>query len=125
MGTPEHYRLGRWELGRYVEKMKGHDNRWEGRVTLHFRFNFFRPVRKLLSKHRVGAQISKRYDQPQTPYQRVVAAGMLSPAQRQALDTHFAALDPIALAADIQRTRDTLWKLAARRPAAQVEASRG
>ena len=85
----------------------------------------FRPVRKLLSQDRVWAQIIKCYDQPQTPYQRVVAAGVLSPAQRQALDAHIAALDPIALAADIQRTLGTLWKLADHRPAAPAEASRG
>jgi integrase-like protein len=92
---------------------------------LRLQLNFFRPVRKLLRKQRVGAKIRKRYDSPLTPYQRVLAAGVLSPAQRQALAAQIAALDPIALAADIQRTLDTLWKLAHRPSPIRAEASRG
>jgi hypothetical protein len=87
--------------------------------------NFFRPVRKLVSKHRVGAKTVKRYDAPQTPYQRVVAAGVLAPAQHQALAAQIAAIDPVALAQDIQRTLDTLWKLADRRLPIRTEAARG
>jgi transposase InsO family protein len=87
--------------------------------------NFFRPVRKLVSKRRVGAKITKRYDAPLTPYQRVLAAGVLSPAQQAALAAELAALDPITLARDIQRTLDTLWKLADRQPAVPVEVARG
>ena len=84
---------------------------------LRLQLNFFRPVRKLLSKERVGSKIRKRYDVPRTPYQRVVAAGVLSPSQRRTLDAQFHALDPIALARDIQRALDVLWKLAdTRRP---------
>jgi transposase InsO family protein len=79
---------------------------------LRLQLNFFRPVRKLLSKARVGSTVVKRYDAPRTPYQRVLAAGVLRPPQRRALDEQFRALDPIALARDIQRTLDVLWKLA-------------
>jgi len=74
--------------------------------------NFFRPVRKLVSKERLGSKVRKRYDTARTPYDRVIAAGVLAPAARQALDAQRAALDPIALARDIQITLDTLWKLA-------------
>jgi hypothetical protein len=42
---------------------------------LRLQLNFFRPVRKLLSKARVGSKIVKRYDAPATPYQRAVAPG--------------------------------------------------
>ena len=42
--------------------------------------NFFRSVRKLVSKHRVGSKVVKRYDTAQTPYQRVLAAGVLPAA---------------------------------------------
>src|SRR4029077_14830229 len=81
-----------------------------GLLRLHH--NFFRPVRKLRSKRRVGSRVLKRYDVAQTPYQRVLAAGELPAEPRQALAAQFAALDPIALARDIQRTLDGLWKLA-------------
>jgi hypothetical protein len=40
--------------------------------------NFFRPVSKLVGKQRLGAKVIKRYDEPQTPYQRLLAAGVLS-----------------------------------------------
>jgi transposase InsO family protein len=79
---------------------------------LRLQHNFFRPMRKLLSKRRIGSTIRKRYDAAQTPYQRVLAAGGLAPEQRQALAAQFHGLDPIALARDIQRTLDVLWPLA-------------
>jgi len=79
---------------------------------LRLQHNFFRPVRKLRSKRRVGSKVLKRYDTAYTPYQRVLAAGTLTAEQRQILAAQFHALDPIALARDIQRTPDVLWKLA-------------
>ena len=91
---------------------------------LRLQHNFFRPVRKLLSKRRVGSRVHKRYDVPRTPYQRVLTAGILTPTQRDALHTQFAALDPIALARQIAHTLDVLWKLAEPRRVPQ-EAARG
>ena len=41
--------------------------------------NFFQPVEKLLTKHRVGARVHRRFDRAQTPYQRLCAAGVLPP----------------------------------------------
>ena len=93
-----------------------------GLLRLHH--NFFRPVRKLLRKRRVGSKVLKRYDAAQTPYQRVLAAAGLTPEQRQALTQQFHALDPIALARDIQQTLAVLWKLADPRHTPQ-EAARG
>jgi len=81
-------------------------------TVLRLQHNFFRPVRKLRSKHRVGSKVLKRYDTARTPYQRVVAAGVLTPEQHLALDQQIRTLDPIALALEIHRTLDTLWKLA-------------
>jgi hypothetical protein len=81
-------------------------------ALLRLQLNFFRPVRKLLSKQRVGSKVVKRYDTPQTPYQRVLAAGVLAPPQQRVLARQLHALDPIALAQAIERTLDTLWKLA-------------
>jgi len=91
---------------------------------LRLQHNFFRPVRKLLSKRRVGSKVLKRYDDAHTPYQRVLAAGGLTAEQRQTLVAQFHTLDPITLAQDIQRTLDGLWKLADTRPPRR-EAARG
>lgn len=90
-------------------------------ALLRLQLNFFRPVRKLFSKHRVGSKVVKRYDAPQTPYQRALAAGVLAPTQRRTLAQQLQTLDPITLARDIERTLDTLWKLAdTRRTDAEV-----
>jgi hypothetical protein len=119
--------------GLLVRRLVGHD-RFSSRAAftvlhrlyslLRLQHNFFRPMRKLLSKQRVGAKVIKRYDAPQTPAQRVLAAGVLSPAQRAALEQQGQSLDPLALARDIQFTLDTLWKLADTR-APRQETARG
>ena len=92
---------------------------------LRLQHNFFRPVRKLVSKRRVGSKVVKRYDAAQTPYQRLLAAGVLTPEQRAALAQQFQALDPIALSDDIQQTLDVLWKLADTRRRDRSEATHG
>lgn len=91
---------------------------------LRLQLNFFRPVRKLVSKHRVGSKVTKRYDAARTPYQRLVAAGVLAPAQHQVLEAQLHGLDPITLAQDIERTLDMLWKLADTR-SLHAEVARG
>jgi hypothetical protein len=59
--------------------------------------NFFQPIRKLLSKERVGAKVSKRYDQAATPYQRLVRSGALARAEGARLEQYHLALNPIQL----------------------------
>ena len=80
-------------------------------VRLHV--NFFRPVRKLVAKERQGAKLIKRYDQPMTPYQRLLASGILDDAARQNLERQFLSLNP----AELQRRTDLalrhLWSTAA------------
>jgi transposase InsO family protein len=107
--------------GLVVRRLVGYD-RYSSRAAftvfqrlyrlLRLQLNFFRPVRKLLSKRRLGARVVKRYDPAQTPYQRLLAAGALSPAQREALAAQLHTLDPIALAQEIEQTLDLVWKLA-------------
>lgn len=76
------------------------------RVQLHL--NFFRPLRKVLSKHRHGARFTKRYDRPRTPYQRLLASNVLSATGRLALETQFLALNPATLSAEVTRALDSL-----------------
>ena len=45
--------------------------------------NFFCPSMKLLSKERRGAKYYKRYDQAQTPYQRLLKSGVLNQKEQQ------------------------------------------
>ena len=78
---------------------------------LRLQLNFFRPVRKLVSKRRVGAKVIKQYDRAQTPFQRLVASGALTAAQREALEREGSAINPATLARQIAQTLDALWKL--------------
>ena len=81
---------------------------------LRLQLNFLRPFRKLLSGRRAGR---KRYDAARTPYQRLLAAAVLSEPQRQALAAQFLAVNPATLARDIGDTLAQLWQLgASRRP---------
>jgi len=78
---------------------------------LRLQLNFFRPVRKVLRKQRHGGKVRKDYDRAQTPYQRLLAAAVLTPAQLAALEREYLAVNPRALAQQISQTLATLWKL--------------
>lgn len=70
--------------------------------------NFFQPVLKLVEKTRDGPRVRKRYDQAQTPYQRLLASGALSPEQADALRAHYAALHPVRLKLALEETQQHL-----------------
>ncbi len=77
-------------------------------------WNSFQPLRKIVSRVRHGPRVTKRYDRAQTPYQRLLAAGILTEAQRHALATQYEQLNPVALRADLQERLQRLWRLADR-----------
>ena len=68
--------------------------------------NFFRPIRKIVSKERVGPRVIKRYGEPQTAYQRLLVADTLDDNQRSALKEKMRAINP----ADLQRRIDKLLR---------------
>ncbi len=90
--------------------------------------NFFQPVAKLVSKERVGAKVKKHYDDPQTPYQRLLASGVLDGAKRESLAKFYASLNPVRLRAQIDDALEALWRLADRgqapKPADESEPER-
>ena len=59
--------------------------------------NFFKPTMKLVSKVRIGSRYRKRYDKPQTPFQRLLDSGILSPEQIRKLQDLKASLNPLVL----------------------------
>ena len=78
--------------------------------------NFFRPVRKLVGKDRCGARVRKRYDTPQTPYQRLVRSGQLEEATRSRLEEELRAINPADLQRRIEHALRRLWSITAKRP---------
>jgi hypothetical protein len=83
--------------------------------------NFFQPIRKLIGKERVGGKVIKRYDRAQTPYQRLLASGVLEEPQRQALERLYRSVNPVRLRAEIDAALEVLWKLAHRGAVAGTE----
>jgi hypothetical protein len=78
--------------------------------------NFFQPVEKLVRKTRQGARAHRVYDRAQTPYQRLCAAGVLTPAAHQELEALYQSLNPLQLRRDLEAELDRLWTLAAPDP---------
>lgn len=72
--------------------------------------NFFQPSMKLLAKTRTGAKVSRKYDAAQTPYQRLLTSGTLSPEVRHRLESFYQALDPVRLLRQRELLQDALWR---------------
>jgi hypothetical protein len=66
-------------------------------ATMSCLHNLFLPQMKLLQKTRIGAKVSKRYDEARTPYQRLMAAEHLCAKEREALVGRYRTLNPAAL----------------------------
>ncbi len=73
--------------------------------------NVFQPVRKLVDKQRVGAKVKKSYDQAQTPYQRLLASGMLTEDQKAKLERAYLRLNPAKLKQQIDEALRDLWEM--------------
>ena len=83
-------------------------------VRLHI--NFFQPVEKLVSKTRQGARTHRVYDCARTPYQRLCAAGVLTPGKHDELERLYQTLNPLQLRRDLDAALARLWALAAPDP---------
>jgi hypothetical protein len=104
-----------------VRQIVGYD-RYEGQpacdalnalyTTRHLYHNFFQPVMVLVSKERDGAKVSKRYDAPKTPYQRMLDAPDVAEAAKARLRQLYATLNPAALLRQIRTQQAAVWKLA-------------
>lgn len=66
-------------------------------------FNIFIPSSKLVYKYRQGSQIKKKYDAPQTPFQRLMASPHISKTQKRQLKAYFKTLNPIKLQKEMIR----------------------
>lgn len=73
-------------------------------------YNFFQPVLHQVSKEVVDGKLKRKWDTPQTPYQRLLASGVLAPAQEARLAAISAATNPRQLREDIYRALGRLWE---------------
>jgi hypothetical protein len=59
--------------------------------------NLFTPTMKLIAKKRVGSKVSKTYDSPQTPCDRMLASEHVSEETKRQLRAKRAGIDPVSL----------------------------
>ena len=64
--------------------------------------NFFTPAMKLVEKKRSGSKVSKSYDSPQTPCDRLLACEHVNEETKQSLRAKRAQLDPLTLSGLIE-----------------------
>jgi hypothetical protein len=67
--------------------------------------NHFLPTQKLSGKRREGTRTIREYGKPQTPYERVLNAGEVSVQKKTELQALHAALNPMALARQIEKEK--------------------
>ena len=65
--------------------------------------NHFCPNMKLLEKHRINSKYYKKYDPPQTPYQRVLASEQITDEAKEQLKTVHQSLNPFILKKIIEK----------------------
>jgi len=74
--------------------------------------NYFQPSMKLLEKVRQGSKVKKRYDDPKTPYERVLECEGVSEKTKEKLREEYEMLNPAALRRRLLRLQDKLIELA-------------
>ena len=73
-------------------------------------YNLFQPVLHLVGKEVVDGKLHRKWDRAQTPYQRLLASGILSPEQEARLATLYARTNPRQLRKAIYQAVERLWE---------------
>jgi hypothetical protein len=72
-------------------------------------YNLFQPVMHLIEKTAVGDKVCRKWDQVQTPFERLKATGKLSAEQEQCLQTLYEQTNPQQLREEIYQGLAQLW----------------
>jgi hypothetical protein len=64
-------------------------------------YNLFQPVMHMVGKEVVAGKLHRKHDRAKTPYQRLVASGILFPTQKARLDALYASTNPRQLRTEI------------------------
>ena len=84
-------------------------------------YNLFQPVLHLVGKDLVNGKLQRRWDRAQTPYQRLLASGVLSPEQETRLTRLYAKTNPRQLRETIYQALERLWLKPEMRQAPRTE----
>jgi len=72
--------------------------------------NSFQPSMKLRTRTRTGSRVRRVYGPAQTPFQRVLASGVLDAESERRLKAVYRALDPVRLLQQLERLQEALWR---------------
>lgn len=73
-------------------------------------YNLFQPVLHMVGKEVVAGKLHRKWDQARTPYQRLLASGILSSWQQASLATLYARTNPRQLHQEIYESVERLWQ---------------
>ena len=79
-------------------------------------YNLFQPVLHLCEKTVVEGKVHRKWDEAKTPYERVVASGVLSCEQQARLQQLYEQTNPAQLRESIYRQVAALWEAATTQP---------
>src|SRR5215207_3734816 len=65
---------------------------------------------KLVTKTRTGSRVRRTYGPAQTPFQRVLASGVLDASNQRRLTAVYRALDPVRLLHQLETLQGALWR---------------
>src|SRR2546423_5302437 len=75
-------------------------------------YNLFQPVMHLIEKTVDGDKVHRKWDDAQTPYQRLLATNVLSPQQQARLQALYEQTNPLLLHKEIYTALAALWEAA-------------
>jgi hypothetical protein len=78
-------------------------------AVLHDYSNFFLPTVKLKEKRRTGSKVTRVYEHPATPYQRVLTDPHISAKVKTQLRRHYQQLDVVTLRQQLDVLSRQLW----------------
>lgn len=78
--------------------------------------NYFQPSVKLVKKIRVGSKVTKKYDSPQTPYQRLLQSGKADPKKLEAFKIAAQQWNPFDLSEVSEQKLEKIYALASKTP---------
>jgi hypothetical protein len=79
--------------------------------VLGLQLNFFRPIRKVVSKERIDGRVVKHYDEPRTACQRLLESSQLTDIQQHQLRARLQMINPAELQRRIDQLLRQLWQL--------------
>lgn len=99
-----------WDRYDTQEAVAAMNNLYKNELRLFM--NLFMPSQKLLTKKRIGSRLTRVYEKPKTPFQRVLESKQEEPERIRALKRLKDQLDPFSLAQTIEDKLERIYKLA-------------